>query len=164
MHQLGKKKGAKRRQFAGFQDHCASGSNSRGDFCGDLIKRPVPRSNESADAYWFAFNRRAAFNRLETISGQKITCDPNVFGRQRHLHCPCGTDGCAHFERDRLRKKLFSLKDKVIDLSQDKRARFCRGGRPTRKRCTRRSYCPINILGADSNKLPWAVLMTELTQ
>ncbi|MNF55048.1 hypothetical protein D3C84_364940 [compost metagenome] len=145
--QLCKQKGAQRRQLAWFEDYSASGGNSRGDFRGDLIKRPVPRSDETADAYGFAFNRGSTFNRLETISGQQIAGDPNVFCRERHLHCPGGANGRAHFEREGLREHFFSLKDELMDLSKDKRARLCAGSRPTGKCCKRRSNCPINILG-----------------
>ncbi|MNE18875.1 hypothetical protein D3C80_1119340 [compost metagenome] len=97
--QLCKQKSAQRRKFAWFEDHGASGRDGRGDLRSDLIKRPVPRSDETADAYRLALDRGSTLNCLEAICGQQIAGYPNVLCCERHLHRPSGVNRSAHFKR-----------------------------------------------------------------
>ena len=61
MHDFGEDHRVQRRDFRWLQDHCATGCDGRGDFTGDLVERPIPRCDETANADWlFAEQGRAA--------------------------------------------------------------------------------------------------------
>ncbi len=147
MHQLCEQQGAQGRQFAGLEHHGAAGRDGRGDLGGDLIQRPVPRRDQPAHTDGLAFDRRAAFDGVEAVSRQQVTCDTHVFCGQRHLHGPRRTDGCAHLQRDRLRQLFLALENQLVDPADDLGAGVWRGAGPAGKGCPRCRNCTVDIGG-----------------
>ena len=85
MHDLGKDLTGKRCNFRRLQHHGAAGGNGRGHLADDLVQRPVPRSDEAANAdrFFDQQGRAAIFFELEGL--QHLNGGGQVTHANRHL-------------------------------------------------------------------------------
>ena len=123
----------KRGDFGRLQHHCAACCEGRGDFTGDLVKRPVPWRDETADADCFLAQERRAFQLFPFIAAQDGSCRGEVAHAGRHLSRIGKPHGRAHFVRNRAGKLRHALLETGRDLVEQVGAIFDGGLREGRE-------------------------------
>ncbi len=123
---LGVEHGVQRREFAGFQDAGAAGRKRRDDLERDLVDRPVPRRDETADADRLTQERVAVrqlfleFQALQGIDEALKMTDAHIrllLAAHRSRRTEFGRDGVGHFIVTPLvdREQLFEQRQPFLD-------------------------------------------------
>ena len=85
MHDLGENMGGERRNFGGLEHHGAAGRERGEHLDGDLVHRPVPRRDQTADADGLFHDHRRAARLLEAEILQHFDGGVQMRGPQPHL-------------------------------------------------------------------------------
>ena len=101
IHNLCIKIGRQRRDFAGLEHHGAAHSECRRDLTADLIQRPVPRRNQTADTDGLFHHTVRAQIFGEGVALQNLCGFGDVAQSGIRLCCAGQLDGGAHFQSNR---------------------------------------------------------------
>ena len=144
---LGENAGTDRRHLAWLQHHGTTRGDSRCHLAADLIQRPVPRRDESADADGLLDDTGIATGFLEYVVAQNLAGGCEVADTGANL-CGAGEgDRCAHLAGDR-HCQFFGTGLDAGDYPVEYGDTLCNAAlRPQRKRGTGSRDGAIHIAG-----------------
>jgi hypothetical protein len=150
--------GAQRRYLAGLEDGGAAGGECRRELGCDLIERPVPRRDQSADADRLAADHRRIHHALERVGRQHVDRFLEMIERVDGLHLVGERDRRPHLRRHGSGEFALALFIELDDSLEQFDARLAARRRIGCEGAARRLHRVIDILPGPKADLPRRLL------